>query len=108
MMYIDPNGNFPRYYGDIMNENDGWQLGDALPSGWQEVADAMPPEPIENKIIVDGEPEVIDGILTRTYVYRDFTEAEINAKNAILSLRDKIDSGALSDAEIMAIKLGLV
>lgn len=108
MLYINPEGEYPRYYGDIMAANPGWKLGDPLPEGWQEVKDIDPPTPQEDKVIEDGYPEFIDGVLTRVFVVRDFTPEEIEAKQAILNLKQKINDLGLTQTELEAIKSGLV
>jgi hypothetical protein len=34
MLLIDPQGNYPRYIGDLMLSNPEWNVEDALPEGW--------------------------------------------------------------------------
>lgn len=34
MLLIDPQGNYPRYIGDLMLSNPDWIVGDSLPDGW--------------------------------------------------------------------------
>ncbi len=107
-MYIDPEGNFPRYYGDIMSQNPGWQLGDELPEGWQLVADVPSPEYAEDETFEDGEPAVIDGVLTRTFIVRKLTEEELAVRQAPLTARAKLTALGFSEAEIAAIARGTV
>ena len=35
--YSNPEGEFPRYFQDIIDEHPDWAKGDALPEGWNEV-----------------------------------------------------------------------
>lgn len=108
MLYIDPNGNFPRYYGDIMSANEGWSLGDPLPEGWRLVADAPAPEYGDDEAFIDGEPAIIDGVLTRTFVIRKLTAEELEAKTAPITAREKLLALNFSDAEITAIARGII
>lgn len=108
MLFIDNEGNFPKYYGDILIQNPNWQIGDELPVGWQEVADALPPEIGEYQILLDGQPEIIEGVLTRTFLTRDMTDEEIAATQAPVTAREKLISLGFSDSEIFALSKGLV
>ena len=108
MLYVDPQGNYPRYYGDIISANPDWVLGADLPEGWQLVADAAPPVCGENEIIQDGFPEFVDGILTRTFVVRSLTAEELEARNAPRTAREKLEALGFSSAEIYAIARGII
>jgi hypothetical protein len=108
MLYIDPNGNYPKYYGDIMNDTPGWNLGDDLPEGWQLVADAPAPEVLENQTFYDGDPEIIDGILTRTFIIRDLTTEELALREAPKTARQKLVDLGFSEAEIETIRRGIL
>jgi hypothetical protein len=108
MLYIDPNGNFPRYYGDIASQNPGWALGDALPTGWQLVADAPSPEYAEDETFEDGEPALVDGVLTRTFVVRKLTTEELELRSAPLTARQRFMDLGFTDAEISAIARGII
>ena len=108
MLYIDPQGNYPRYYGDIISANPDWVLGADLPDGWQFVADAEPPVYGDDEIIQDGLPEFVDGVLTRTFVVRSLTEEELEARNAPRTAREKLESLGFSSAEITAIARGII
>jgi hypothetical protein len=108
MLYIDPNGNYPRYYGDIMSENSDWKLGDALPEGWQLVADTTAPDCTEDETFEDGEPQVIDGVLTRTFIVRQLTEEEVALRQAPVTARQKLFALGFTEAEISALVRGTV
>jgi hypothetical protein len=108
MLYIDPQGNYPRYYGDIISANPDWVLGADLPDGWQFVADSEPPVYGDDEIIQDGFPEFVDGILTRTFVVRSLTEEELEARNAPRTAREKLELLGFSSAEITAIARGII
>lgn len=34
MLLIDPQGNYPRYIGDLLLSDSGWEEGSPLPEGW--------------------------------------------------------------------------
>jgi hypothetical protein len=34
MLLIDPQGNYPRYIGDLLLANSEWEEGNPLPEGW--------------------------------------------------------------------------
>lgn len=108
MLFIDSNGNFPRYYGDIMAQHEGWQLGDALPTGWQLVADAPSPDYAADETFEDGVPAIIDGVLTRTYNVRKLTAEELETRNAPLTARQRLVDLGFTDAEISAIARGII
>tara|TARA_B100000085_G_scaffold228188_1_gene214130 strand:- start:208 stop:597 length:390 start_codon:yes stop_codon:yes gene_type:complete len=71
MKFIDPDGTFPLYVGDVTRIKPDWQEGDALPEGWRQVVetplpsdyhedtteDTLNPEPVEGYI-----PEGCEGI----------------------------------------------
>jgi len=108
MLLIDSNGNYPRYYGDIMAEHPEWHLGDALPEGWQLVADVPSPDYAEDECFEEGEPAVIDGVLTRTYTVRKLTTEELAARSAPATARQRLVDLGFSDAEISAIARGVL
>lgn len=108
MLFIDSNGNFPRYYGDIMAEHPGWKLGDKIPAGWQLVADAPSPDYAADEAFEDGEPALVDGVLTRTYIVRKLTTEELEARNAPVTARQRLVDLGFSDAEISAIARGII
>lgn len=108
MLFIDSNGNFPRYYGDIMAQHEGWQLGDPLPEGWQLVADVPVPDYAADETFEEGEPTLIDGVLTRVYTVRKLTAEELQVRSAPATARQRFIDLGFSDAEISAIARGII
>lgn len=108
MIYISPNNEYPRHYGDIQLENPEWQLGDNLPDGWMEVAQVNPPEQQTNKVIYEEFPIEIDGVMTQNWQVRDMTAEEIEIANAPETAKAKLLALGLTEVEIQALVSGLV
>lgn len=108
MIYIDPAGNYPRHYGDIMNNNPGWQLNDPLPEGWQEVLEVDAPSLPENYNLIENYPVVVDGFLTRSYTIEPYSEDQILQKSRMIDLRLRLAEAGFTESEIFAIKNNLV
>jgi hypothetical protein len=108
MIYIDPNGNYPRHYGDIMQANPGWEVDDSLPAGWQEVAEVVFPIPTEGYNVIEGEPALVEGVLTRTYTVEPYTQEQVETKDAMSRLNDKIEAAGFTEYEMFAIRNNLV
>jgi hypothetical protein len=87
-LYIDNNGNYPRYDGDIVAIRDSWAPGDLLPAGWQQVQPIEQPIPTETTYVYEEFPTVVDGILTQNWVVRPYTIDELEAAQ---SLPDRLD-----------------
>lgn len=107
-MYIDPNNNYPRHYGDIQIENAGWKLGDALPTGWQAVVETERPVAKAGYITLEDYPLEIDGVMTQNWKTRKLTPAEIERRDAPANAKAKLVELGLTDAEISALVAGLV
>lgn len=83
MFLRNPNGAYPVHMGDLQLEFPSWQEGDALPSGWVEIAPGIIPSfDAATEIWVEVEPAEVDGVLTRQFVVRNLTAAEIAAREA--------------------------
>lgn len=109
MLLINPQNEYPRFYGDIQLEHPGWNLGDPLPSGWLEVTPSTPPTAPAGEILVELTPEEVNGVLTQTWTTRAMTEEELEVANAPITARQKLkDVFGLTDAEINALSRGLV
>lgn len=108
MIYLSPNNEYPRHYGDIMLAHPGWELGDELPEGWSLVAETEPPFFGENEVLEEVMPVNIDGVLTQTFSVRPMTEKELEQKNAPAKARQKLVDLGFTDLEIDALLLGIV
>lgn len=107
MIYIDPEGNYPRYYGDIMLAHEGWQKGNALPEGWSLVTETDRPTPELYEVVEQGEPELRDGKYHQTWLKRPMTQHEIDIIEAPTKARQKLIDLGFTELEIKAISQGL-
>jgi hypothetical protein len=104
--YNTETKEFPIFLGDAQVANPEWD-GDIenppTPLVW--VADAAPDQ-VENKVIEDAEPQLVDGVWTRQFTYRDLTADELARINAPASARAKLAALGFSEAEIEALAYG--
>ena len=107
MIYISPRNEYPRHYGDIQLENPSWKLGDDLPEGWLQVAEAERPEPQADKVLFEDFPVEVDGVMTQNWQFRDMTAEEIERRDAPATARQKLIDLGLTDIEIDALLRGL-
>tara|TARA_R110000764_G_scaffold45798_2_gene102957 strand:+ start:810 stop:1139 length:330 start_codon:yes stop_codon:yes gene_type:complete len=78
MIYRSPRGEYPRYAGDIQLVQPDWAEGDALPSGWEAVAETERPAVGENQYAEDiGPGEAPDRSLVQRWETRDKTAEQI-------------------------------
>ena len=108
MIYISPENKYPLHYGDIMLANKGWQLGDELPTGWVKVEMTEPPEVTANQTAEEEFPVEINGAITRSWVVRDLTQAELDRRDAPANAKAKLIELGLTEAEVSALVRGLV
>lgn len=106
--YINPNNEYPRYYGDIQIEHPEWKLGDALPTGWTGVYAATPPTAGEDEVVEEIFPTEIDGKMTQTFTTRPMTAEEIERRDAPKTAKAKLLALGLTEIEIQALIRGLV
>lgn len=103
MIYINPQNEYPRFYGDIQLENPDWNLGDPLPEGWIEISMTPPPLVGEGEVLEELAP--VDN--AQVWNVRPMTEEELAASNSHLSARAKLKALKFTDAEIDALARGL-
>ncbi len=108
MIYQDSNGNYPRYYGDIQADFPEWNLGDALPEGWLEVQETTIPEIGVDETYELGTPELVNDVLTQTWIVRPMTVEEIERRDAPKTAKAKLIALGLSEVEIQALLRGLI
>lgn len=108
MQYISPKNEYPRFYGDIMNQHSGWKLGDELPTGWKLVADAEPPVRGEYEVLYEEAPIEVDGVLTQNWKVRDMTTEEKERHDAPKTAREKLVALGFNESEIEAISRGVI
>jgi hypothetical protein len=92
MIYINPQGEYPRHYGDIQLDNPEWQLGDKLPNGWIKVEESPRPEKNADQIAYEVYPVETDDVWYQTWEVRDLTTEEIEARK-VAEVKRKIYNG---------------
>lgn len=107
MAYISPDNEYPRYLGDIQLAHPNWKLGDELPEGWVEVAEAPFPTAPEGQIVEEEFPTVIDGVMTQNWVVREMTAEEEERINAPKRAKQKLLDLGLTEIEIEALLVGM-
>lgn len=108
MIYISPENEYPRHYGDIQLANPSWNYGDELPAGWTLVAEAQRPELGENQIAYEDFPIEVDGVITQNWKVRDMTAEEIERRDAPANAKAKLIALGLTEVEVEALVRGLV
>lgn len=108
MQLINPQGEYPRHIGDLQLEHSNWQIGDPLPEGWVEVADATMPEPQADQIVYEDFPVEIDGVMTQNWQVRAMTAEEMERRDAPETAKAKLMALGLSEVEIEALVRGLI
>lgn len=108
MIYINPQGEYPRHIGDIQLDHPDYKDGDALPEGWVKVEETPRPTPGENQVTYEGQPEDIDGVMTQNWVVRDMTQEEIDRRDAPKRAKEKLIALGLTEVEVQALVRGLI
>lgn len=78
MIFIKNGLEYPRYVGDIEQENPEWELGQALPEGWEFVQETAAPTPTTDQLVTEVFPVLVEGQWTQTWELIDLTEEDIN------------------------------
>lgn len=107
MFLINPQNEYPRYIGDLQISHPAWKIGDPLPAGWLEVADAEPPITTNNEVWEEQFPTEIEGVLKRNFIVRPLTAEEIEQKNAPETAQTKLAELGFNQYEIRFITRGL-
>lgn len=109
MLFIDPNGNYPRHIGDLMLASPGWEEGQALPEGWVYVNQVdVPIYDISTQKVEELAPTIAeDGQYYQVWNVRPFTDEELEILNAPTNARNRLISLGFTEAEINALILGL-
>lgn len=77
MLLIDPDGNYPRFKGDVKIAVKGWDETQPLPEGWAEVTPTDLPVAMVSEAIEELFPQKIDGKYYQAFKVRPKTEQEI-------------------------------
>ena len=108
MLFIDPQGEYPRHYGDIMLDAPNWQLGDPLPAGWVEVAESPRPEPVDGTVTLEAPPVKVAGVMTQRWQTRPLTAEELERRDAPANAKARLESLGFTPAEIAALTRNLM
>lgn len=109
MLFQDPEGNYPKYLGDIRTIDPEWQEGDKLPEGWQQITEAPYPTDIPDEHLVEwGELENKDGKLVIPWVIRPWTDEERARITAPERAKQRLIDLGFDEYEIKALIQGLV
>lgn len=101
MQLMSPDGQYPLFPGDLRLRQANWDgTEENLPDGWQIVAETEPPVAGENEFVELGTPEVIDGVLTQTWVTRPLTTEELEVRSAPASVNQKFLDLGFTQTEI--------
>ena len=107
-LYINPQGEYPRYYGDIQIENPGWEPGNDLPKGWVQVVETDAPDfDADTERAVAAEPALVDGVMTQQWAIRALTAEELERINAPATAKAKLLALGLTEIEIQTLLRGL-
>ena len=94
MLLINPEGEYPRYIGDLLLANPDWQEGDILPEGWVQVQETALPSIDQNQAIEELSPELVDDIYIQKFAVRPLTQDELDAREAKLrAIQNAIANG---------------
>lgn len=67
MIFVDRQGNYPRYLGDLRESHPEWTFKNAIPSGWRIVQETTPPHTEGLEMLVEEFPEEVNGILVQNW-----------------------------------------
>jgi hypothetical protein len=107
-LFIDADGNYPRFMGDVQLIQPSFQLGDSLPDGWLEVAETDRPTAGDNQVVEPADPIELNGVWTQQWKVRNLTESEIEKRNAPSSAREKLVNLGFTELEVEALISGLI
>lgn len=106
MLFIGPNGEYPKFLGDVQLVNPDYQIGDDLPNGWNEVIEVDPPALNKDEVYFELAPELIDGVYTQKFATRPMTDDEIAKRDAPKTAKQKLIALGFSDYEIQSLVTG--
>lgn len=76
-VYVDNEGNYPRYDGDLSLAHPDWEPGSPVPQGWLLVAELEPPTSTESTYVYEEFPIMVEEVLTQNWISRPLTEEEL-------------------------------
>lgn len=78
MIFVDKQGNYPRYLGDLREAYPEWTVKNAIPNGWKVVREIEAPTVSGLEMLVEDFPECINGILTQKWSIISMPELATN------------------------------
>ena len=106
MLYVNADGEYPRFVGDIQATVPGWQIGDELPDGWHFVNTVSAPELGDDQLAVEEFPTEVGGVWSQSWSVRAMTAAELARRAAPTTLREKLEQLGLNEHEIALLLAG--
>lgn len=79
-LFISPDGQYPRYIGDILIDYPDFD-GINLPEGWKSVEEVDRPTVSTDEIVYEESPVLVDGVYKQSWATRPVTEEEIEKRN---------------------------
>lgn len=77
MIFIDSEGNYPRFLGDLLLSYPDWKSNQDLPDGWNAVMDVEVVESQPGKRVVEVFPEIVNGVAYRKWELQDISKQDI-------------------------------
>ena len=108
MLYINSENEYPRHIGDVQLAKPRFKDGDALPTGWTAVEESERPTAGTDQVTVESLPEIVNGVMTQTWVVRDLTQEELDRRDAPANAKAKLIALGLTEVEVDALVRGLV
>ena len=108
MIYISAENEYPRHIGDVQLVKPNYKEGEALPTGWRTVNVTTPPTPGKDKVVVEGFPVEVEGVMKQKFTVRNMTADELARRDAPANARAKLIELGLTELEVNALISGLV
>lgn len=67
MIFIDKQGNYPKYLGDLREAYPEWTFKNAIPNGWKLVQETPPPYTEGLEMLIEEFPEEINGTFVQKW-----------------------------------------
>lgn len=80
MIFIDKDGNYPKYLGDLQESYPEWTFKNAIPNGWKIVLPTTPPEISGLDMLVEEFPEEIGGVFRQKWSIIKMPKKTVNVE----------------------------
>lgn len=102
-IYINPSGEYPRYPGDVQEEDPAWTTDKPLPNGWHQVEEVQMPTADVDQFVYEDSPQIVNGSYIQRWVVRDLTEQEKLDRDNPRTSSDELYAMGLDPSEIVEI-----